>query len=782
MRDGEHLPETEEILQLRQRLWANSYRPIAVYSWDNGGKAPIGRQWQLRCQQDPPEATVLPAVEAALNTGIYCAGLRAIDLDIDDAKLVERILTLATEHLGGTIVRIRENSPRCLLLYRASGEPSKRAITGAKHSTDRSCRIEVLGKGSQFVAYGMHQTKVPLLWKDGRGPEQLLLTELPVVTENQVTVFLLEAGLLLGVKELVQQDGPHISGQAEADPLLIARAMTDIPNVAPPDWEYWNKIGMAIWRATAGSEAGWSLFNTWSAKNAAYNPDSTRKRWDNYTNSPPTRIGAGTLFWLAWQARQAAGAPEMAKVPLPDDEPAPERDRYLDPQAPIETARLIIHKHQVAGADLLSHQGVVHRFSGTHYVAQDDEAMRQALYKELERLKRVDPNGTVQPYGTTRQRVADVLSAIRAVTNVTGDLPQWTGEPPFAPEEALITTSGVLHIPSRTLHPHSPTLLCTNALPYGFDPTAPEPSEWLKFLNQLWPHNTDEIGTLQEFFGLSLTPVTRFQKLFMLVGPFRSGKGTILRVLTALVGAANVCNPTLAALSERFGLQPLIGKRLAIIADARLSGRTDKAAVVERLLNLSGEDAQTIDRKHIGAWTGHLETRCLIATNELPKFTDASGAIATRFIYLTLKRSFLGQENVRLTDNLLEELPGILNWALDGWRRLSDRGHFVMPAGSEAVAQRNADLTSPVRSFVRQLCIVTEPDAAVPKAVLFERWCRWCQDEGLRQTSNVVFGRDMFAAFPTIGETRLRQTVNGEQERIQHYTGIRLANPSELDS
>jgi hypothetical protein len=104
-----------------------------------------------------------------------------------------------------------------------------------------------------------------------------------------------------------------------------------------------------------------------------------------------------------------------------------------------------------------------------------------------------------------------------------------------------------------------------------------------------------------------------------------------------------------------------------------------------------------------------------------------------------------------------------------------------MPTGSATVAQRNADLISSVRSFVRQLCIMDEPNAAVPKAVLFERWCRWCMDEGLRQTSSATFGRDLFAAFPAIGETRPHQMINGEQELVRHYSGIRLADSSELD-
>ena len=97
----------------------------------------------------------------------------------------------------------------------------------------------------------------------------------------------------------------------------------------------------------------------------------------------------------------------------------------------------------------------------------------------------------------------------------------------------------------------------------------------IKFLDDLWPYDPEAVSTLQEIIGYCLTLDTRQQKLFMIVGPKRSGKGTIGRVQTALLGRANVCGPTLASFGTNFGLAPLIGKQLAIISDARLGSRPD---------------------------------------------------------------------------------------------------------------------------------------------------------------------------------------------------------------
>ena len=82
----------------------------------------------------------------------------------------------------------------------------------------------------------------------------------------------------------------------------------------------------------------------------------------------------------------------------------------------------------------------------------------------------------------------------------------------------------------------------------------------------------------------------------------------------------------------------------------------------------------TIDLKYREPWTGTLPTRFLIISNELPRFGDASGAIANRFVVLTLRNSWLGRENPPSPTSCSTELPGILGWVLDGLDRLNAAG------------------------------------------------------------------------------------------------------------
>src|SRR5262249_6983438 len=79
----------------------------------------------------------------------------------------------------------------------------------------------------------------------------------------------------------------------------IEAALGVIQNNA--SWKEWNRFGMAIWNATGG--AGFAAFDRWSQKSAEYDAKTTADRWAHFFRSPPDRIGAGSIFFAADQAR-----------------------------------------------------------------------------------------------------------------------------------------------------------------------------------------------------------------------------------------------------------------------------------------------------------------------------------------------------------------------------------------------------------------------------------------------------------------------------------------------
>jgi putative DNA primase/helicase len=433
------------------------------------------------------------------------------------------------------------------------------------------------------------------------------------------------------------------------------------------------------------------------------------------------------------------------------------------------------------------------------------------LAEEFDRLYEIEREGLVENgersasraarrpprlVAVTSRLVTDVVQAVSGLVLITArecpGQPAWisrvpgtmptVGMPGWPVDEVLPAPNALVHLPSfadgrDAAIPPTPRFFNAFALDYDFVPTAPEPAEWKNFLQQVWEDDEESIACLQEWFGYLLTPDTRQQKILMMVGPKRSGRGTIARVLKALAGPSNVVNPTLATLARPFGLAPLIDKPVAIFPDARLSSRPDNAAITESLLSISGEDDQTVDRKHLPAWTGRLPTRFVLISNELPRLRDASGALASRLILLRFTRSFYGQEDVGLFDRLSRELPGILLWAITGWKRLRHRGWFIQPRSGRDLLAAMGDLASPISSFLRDQCVL-EPNACVPAAALYETWRSWCQEHGRDVVGDeAAFGRDLHAAIPGLSKSRLRK----DSVRVVHYTNIRLRTPLDPD-
>jgi hypothetical protein len=152
-------------------MWAHGFQPVPVKT---GEKAPRNPGWQAI-------RGVPSFAKATLNTGVNCTTLRAIDIDIDDAKSANTAVALAMECLGSTpLVRYRDGSSRRLLVYRGSG--FKRIVK------TMAGKVEVLGKGQQFVAFGVHPDGSEFDWEI-ETPATLALESLPEVSVEAEVAF-----------------------------------------------------------------------------------------------------------------------------------------------------------------------------------------------------------------------------------------------------------------------------------------------------------------------------------------------------------------------------------------------------------------------------------------------------------------------------------------------------------------------------------------------------------------------------------------------------------------
>jgi putative DNA primase/helicase len=402
----------------------------------------------------------------------------------------------------------------------------------------------------------------------------------------------------------------------------------------------------------------------------------------------------------------------------------------------------------------------------THWIEVEASVVRKALYAFTEHAL----YGFGGRWAPNKNKIGNLIDALSGIVL----LPQDVEQPSWLDERTTGTIvsvkNGLLDVGSRRLLKHTPQYFNQTAVPFAYNPNAPEPRRWLNFLGELWPGHA-EADAVGEWFGYVISGRTDLHKIALMVGPTRGGKGVIARVLTAMVGRKNVAGPTLNGLGNEFGLAPLIGKPLAIISDARFAGR-DASVVVERLLSISGEDMLTVNRKYRDHWIGKLPSRLHVMSNELPALGDASAAIVGRMLLLLTTRSWLGREDHDLEPALHSELTGILNWALDGLQRLTliNNNSFTrLPSADEAILAMR-DLASPVRAFVRERCEIGA-DREIAVDLLYAAYRAWVEDNGHKRKSKDDFGRDLRAAVPSISRKRPR---NDKGDRVWTYAGIGL--------
>ena len=354
------------------------------------------------------------------------------------------------------------------------------------------------------------------------------------------------------------------------------------------------------------------------------------------------------------------------------------------------------------------------------------------------------------------------------------ELPFWRDQRDDDPDPRYLlpVSNGLLDWKTGELIAPTPRFVSTDCSQVAYDPDAVT-LMWDFFLDEIFDGDLEQIELLYEVMGCILTGQNRFQKIFQLFGPARSGKGTINLMLIQLLGMRSVASPRIKQIGDGgFGLSSLVGKKAAIVGDARLGRGRQTDALTELLLSTSGGDLQTVQRKFKDDFVGYLRIQWMLMSNEPILMHDLTGTIATRMVLMETRRSFLGREDNGLFErDLLPEAAGVLNRCLDAARRLSKRGHFLVPSsikGRQAEILREA---STVAAFASE-CLIEDPSAVTPKNEVFDAYERYCQGHGRLGTDKNIFWRDL----RTSGKFRddMIRRPRGKGRRIQAVEGLRV--------
>lgn len=341
----------------------------------------------------------------------------------------------------------------------------------------------------------------------------------------------------------------------------------------------------------------------------------------------------------------------------------------------------------------------------------------------------------------TRHKINEIIEFIQSFAYVPAD--------EINSSDLINLKDGLFDFNNKSLTDHTPAIKSTTQINACYSPNA-TCILWLKSLNEIFLGDAESISLLQEFFGLCLTKITKFDKALILVGDGANGKSVVVYILGKLLGKDNYSAIPIEKLNNTHYLAGLFGK-LANISIETPTNIEIYDSVFKAIV--TGDEIQA-DHKFGKPFKFSPFCKLVIALNTLPRVADKTDGYFRRLLILRFPRQFSEKEQDKaLKFKLEEELDGILFWALEGLKRLLVRGDFIRPKTMEEEILEYRIMNNSVLSFVQEECLIS-PEQEISKSVLYGAYQQWCGFNGLRPVSKKKVSQEIIRHYPTVGGQR----------------------------
>ena len=317
------------------------------------------------------------------------------------------------------------------------------------------------------------------------------------------------------------------------------------------------------------------------------------------------------------------------------------------------------------------------------------------------------------------------------------------------------------------LEPHNRENYRTTQIPIKYDNEAKAP-RFSEFMGEVFKGDDDaqdKIKALLEMIGYSLMAHCRHEKFTILVGSGANGKSVLLSVLEAVCGYVNVAGVQPSQFDNKFQRAHLFGKLTNIVTEIE-QGQVIADAALKGIV--SGEPT-TVEHKFKDPFMMRPFSTCWFGTNHMPQTRDFSDALYRRVLIVSFNNTFkpeFGNCDPMLKDKLIDELPGILNLALDAYANAIVNG-FTMPISSEQARKEWCMQSDQVTQFVEE-CGKKDPNSKETMSDVFESYQSWTLVNGISTILGKKSLRDRL--------TRLG-FGNKRDSKERYVTGLKLYTP-----
>jgi putative DNA primase/helicase len=388
------------------------------------------------------------------------------------------------------------------------------------------------------------------------------------------------------------------------------------------------------------------------------------------------------------------------------------------------------------------------RYSNGIWTAIDKDIIKQEIKFVIDRAK---PEGV--------KSTAGILSSVMELARVDISIPadKWDANSDYLP-----CKNGVLHIPTKSLLPHTPDIYATSALDFDYDAGA-TCDNFMYALQQI----PDATEFLQEFAGYALTPDVKHEIAIWMQGPPGSGKSTIIAGLQTMLGSTRSGLLGLADIEQsRFALSNLPGKTLVFSTE-----QPENFIVASNRLNaiISGEPI-TVEQKFKDAITIIPRAKIVWAMNDLPRVSSVNNGIMRRVKVIRFPNLEEALRDPELKDRIMTEGAGILNWALLGLDRLRNRGKFQIPKVVQDATKDFQEKNDIPLLFLHESNAkidLLDPTVRTVAQELYDHYNDWCRRNGHKPMSSTKVAEE----WKRLGFERIR--INGSA----YWTGVEIPTP-----
>lgn len=293
----------------------------------------------------------------------------------------------------------------------------------------------------------------------------------------------------------------------------------------------------------------------------------------------------------------------------------------------------------------------------------------------------------------------------------------------------------------QTSNPN-PNVLVSKAISVSYTSKAECPV-FLNFLNDVFESNQELISFVQQAVGYSLTGSTSEQCLFIMIGDGANGKSTFINVINKLLGSYGTTAASHTLIANGGGsigddLVDLIGARLITVSETE-EGQSLAEAKIKQMTG--GDNLKA--RPLYGTFVEFsIIGKLWLATNSLPQINNTDHGIWRRIKAIPFNRTFEAKEQDKnLSDKLMEELPGILNWAIKGcleWQKNELQTPQII---EDQVAEYKSAMDS-ITQFIQDECEL-DKDYSYAASKFYQAYREWCSGAGRKPQSTTAFKRSL---------------------------------------